>query len=63
MSAKALSTGAHSFGAYGVWSARMKTCVIIPVYNHQEAIGHVIGQLKPFGLPCFLVNDGNVLPC
>lgn len=41
----------------------MKSCVIIPVYNHQEAIGHVIGQLKPFGLRCFLVNDGSSVQC
>jgi len=37
----------------------MNTCVIIPVYNHQEAIVHVVGQLKSFGLPCYLVNDGS----
>jgi len=41
----------------------VKICVIIPVYNHQEAIGHVVGQLKPFGLPCFLVNDGSSAQC
>ncbi len=41
----------------------MKTCVIIPVYNHQEAIVHVIAQLKPFGLPCYLVNDGSSEQC
>ncbi len=41
----------------------MKTCVIIPVYNHQEAIGHVVGALKPFGLPCYLVNDGSSPAC
>jgi glycosyltransferase involved in cell wall biosynthesis len=41
----------------------MKTCVIIPVYNHQEAIGQVVEQLKPFGLPCYLINDGSSEPC
>ena len=41
----------------------MKTCVIIPVYNHQEAIGQVVGRLKPFGLPCYLVNDGSSMRC
>jgi glycosyltransferase involved in cell wall biosynthesis len=41
----------------------MKTCVIIPVYNHQEAIVHVVEQLKPFGLPCYLVNDGSSAQC
>lgn len=41
----------------------MKTCVIIPVYNHQEAIVHVVEALKPFGLPCYLVNDGSSVQC
>lgn len=41
----------------------MKTCVIIPVYNHQEAIVPVVEALKPFGLPCFLVNDGSSAHC
>lgn len=41
----------------------MKTCVIIPVYNHEEAIGQVVGRLKPFGLPCYLVNDGSSMRC
>ena len=41
----------------------MKTCMIIPVYNHQEAIVHVIEALKPFGLPCYLVNDGSSAQC
>jgi glycosyltransferase involved in cell wall biosynthesis len=41
----------------------MKTCVIIPVYNHHEAIGPVVDALKPFGLPCYLVNDGSSPQC
>ncbi|WP_031433986.1 glycosyltransferase family 2 protein [Methylomarinum vadi] len=41
----------------------MKYCVIIPVYNHQEAIGRVVSQLKPYGLPCYLVNDGSSAAC
>ena len=41
----------------------MKTCVIIPVYNHPEAIVHVVEALKPFGLPCYLVNDGSSAQC
>ena len=41
----------------------MKTCVIIPVYNHQEAIVRVVEQLKSFGLPCYLVNDGSSEQC
>lgn len=41
----------------------MKTCVIIPVYNHQQAIGKVVEGLKPLGLYCFLVNDGSSAEC
>ena len=41
----------------------MKYCVIIPVYNHQQAIGKVIDKLKPFGLHCFLINDGSSSEC
>lgn len=41
----------------------MKTCVIVPVYNHQEAIGHVVEQLKSYDLPCYLINDGSSNAC
>lgn len=41
----------------------MKCCVIVPVYNHEAAIAKVLEQLKPFQLPCFLVNDGSSDSC
>lgn len=41
----------------------MTTCVIIPVYNHPEAIVHVVKQLKPFALACYLINDGSSVDC
>lgn len=41
----------------------MKACVVIPVYNHEEAIGRVIEQLKPYGLPCYLIDDGSAASC
>ncbi len=41
----------------------MKTCIIIPVYNHQEAIEIVIKRLRPFGLHCFLINDASLPEC
>jgi glycosyltransferase involved in cell wall biosynthesis len=41
----------------------MKTCVIVPVYNHETAIVRVVEQLKPFNLFCFLVNDGSLVAC
>lgn len=41
----------------------MKTCVVIPVYNHEEAIGQVVEQLRPYGLPCYLIDDGGAASC
>ena len=32
----------------------MKTRVIIPVYNHEHAIVHVISRIKEYGIPCLL---------
>ena len=41
----------------------MKPCIIIPVYNHEHAIAQVISKLKPYGIPCLLVNDGGSTAC
>ena len=41
----------------------MKTCIIVPVYNHEAAIPDVLGKLKNFGIPTFLVNDGSSALC
>lgn len=41
----------------------MKACVLIPVYNHEEAIGRVVEQLRPYGLPCYLIDDGSAASC
>ncbi len=41
----------------------MTHCVIVPVYNHEEAVGRVVAQLKPYGFPCYLVNDGSSPAC
>jgi glycosyltransferase involved in cell wall biosynthesis len=41
----------------------MKTCAIVPVYNHEQAISHVLEKLKAYGLPCLLVNDGSSMVC
>lgn len=40
-----------------------KPCVIIPVYNHHQVIARVVGQVKHYGLPCMLVDDGSDLHC
>jgi len=41
----------------------MKTCVIVPVYNHEQAIPQVVEKLKVYGLPCLLINDGSSSLC
>lgn len=41
----------------------MKTCLIIPIYNHEHAIGKLLNALQPFGLPCLLINDGSSALC
>jgi glycosyltransferase involved in cell wall biosynthesis len=37
----------------------MKTCIVIPFYNHAGAIEHVLSTLKPLGLRCLIVDDGS----
>lgn len=41
----------------------MKTCIVIPVYNHEQALPQVAAAIKPFGLHCFLVDDGSSARC
>jgi len=37
----------------------MKSCIVIPFYNHAGAIAHVVDALEPLDLPCFIVDDGS----
>ncbi len=41
----------------------MKVCIIIPVYNHEQAIPVVLARLKHFCIPTILVNDGSSDVC
>jgi glycosyltransferase involved in cell wall biosynthesis len=41
----------------------MNCCVVIPVYNHEGAMPAVLASLKPYGLPCILVDDGSSESC
>ncbi|MDD5580131.1 MAG: glycosyltransferase family 2 protein [Methylobacter sp.] len=41
----------------------MKICIIVPVYNHEQAIPQVISTLKNYRIPCFLINDGSSAVC
>ena len=36
-----------------------KPCLIIPVYNNRDTIGPLLDRLEPYGVPCFLVDDGS----
>ena len=40
-----------------------KPCVLIPVYNHEHAIGQVVDAVLATGLPCILVDDGSNPAC
>ena len=41
----------------------MKPCLVIPFYRHEGAIAGTLAAVKPYGLPCFLVDDGNGSGC
>ena len=41
----------------------MKLVVIIPVYNHEHAIGSVVDQVLAHALPILLVDDGSSPSC
>ncbi len=38
-------------------------CVVIPVYNHEHAIGTVVGAIREQGMPMVLVDDGSSQAC
>lgn len=40
-----------------------KPCIIIPVYNHEEAIAYAVDSVSPYNLHCILVNDGSNETC
>jgi len=39
-------------------AAGFSVCVVIPVYNHEHAIGTVVSSVRAQGLPVVLVDDG-----
>jgi glycosyltransferase involved in cell wall biosynthesis len=38
-------------------------CIVVPVYNHEHAIGTVLDGLLRHGVPCILVDDGSRPAC
>ena len=40
-----------------------KPCIVVPVYNHEHAIGAVLAGLLRHDVPCMLVDDGSSAEC
>jgi glycosyltransferase involved in cell wall biosynthesis len=38
-------------------------CAVIPVYNHERAVGKVVGAVRAVGLACVLVDDASGPEC
>jgi glycosyltransferase involved in cell wall biosynthesis len=43
--------------------ARFAPCAVIPVYNHERAIGKVLAAVRAAGLPCVMVDDASGTEC
>ncbi len=41
----------------------MKPAIIVPFYNHERAIAGTVAGLRPYGLPCWIVDDGSDARC
>jgi predicted LPLAT superfamily acyltransferase len=37
-------------------------CIVIPIYNHKDAIGATVAHLAVHGLPIFVIDDGSDAP-
>ena len=44
-------------------SAQYSLCVVVPVYNHEHAIGDMVSGILAHGLHCLLVDDGSKASC
>ena len=44
-------------------ATQFKPCVLVPVYNHEGPLPGIVARLKPYGLPCILVDDGSRESC
>ena len=40
--------------------AVIRGCVIIPAYNEEMRIGHIVGEVRAKGLDCLVIDDGSV---
>ncbi|MDR3414685.1 MAG: glycosyltransferase family 2 protein [Nevskia sp.] len=41
----------------------MKPAIIVPFYNHEHAIAQTVAALRPYGLRCWIVDDGSDPRC
>src|SRR5690606_19406282 len=48
---------------HAVTAPAFRPCLVIPVYDHEHAIGATLAGLRRHGLPCFLVDDGSRASC
>lgn len=46
-----------------IMSELFKPVVLIPVYDHEHAIGKVVAAVLQNGVPCMLVDDGSSIAC
>jgi glycosyltransferase involved in cell wall biosynthesis len=44
---------------HAVTEVRFNPCIVIPVFNHEHAIGAVVARLLAHGIPLILVDDGS----
>ncbi|HKY08316.1 MAG TPA: glycosyltransferase family 2 protein, partial [Candidatus Binatia bacterium] len=40
-----------------------RPCAVIPVYNHERAVGKVVKEIVRQELPCIIVDDGSTAAC
>lgn len=43
--------------------APFRACLVVPVYDHEQAIATTLAQLRAHGLRAYLVDDGSHAPC
>jgi glycosyltransferase involved in cell wall biosynthesis len=43
--------------------AALRPAIVIPFYNHERAIAHTVTGLRPYRLPCWIVDDGSDPRC
>ena len=42
---------------------RFRPCIVVPVYDHDQALPALVAALAPYGIDCWLVDDGSGPAC